>query len=166
MISHNEPAPTGYAGLSPQLQAELRELYAELDAAVARLAPVCLISGRCCRFEEYGHTLFLSGIEADYLVSGAPEPVRALDEGRTCPWQDDLGRCTARDGRPLGCRVFFCDPNHQDAAPALSEHFIARLKSLTECHGLQWNYAPLHRHLHDRANRGRGERTVEPANPS
>ena len=31
---------------------ELREAYAGLDAEVARLAPTCAVSGRCCRFEE------------------------------------------------------------------------------------------------------------------
>jgi hypothetical protein len=166
MIAHNDRAPAGGSGLSPPWQAELRELYAELDAAVARLAPVCLISGRCCRFEEYGHTLFLSLIEADYLVREAPQPPGVLDEGRTCPWQDDRGRCTAREARPLGCRVFFCDPAYQDQAPVLSEQFIARLKRLAERHGLPWNYAPLHRHLHDWTERHPAERASGPANLS
>jgi hypothetical protein len=129
----------------------LRELYDQLDAAVARLKPVCRISGRCCRFREYGHTLFLSDPEVAYLLSEAPPPVRPLDDGQTCPWQDVHGRCTAREARPLGCRVYFCDPAFEDAAPALSEQFIARLKALTEHYGLPWNYAPLHRHLHERA---------------
>jgi hypothetical protein len=166
MIPHDDPAPVGCAGHSPPFHADLREVYAELDAAVAGLAPVCLISGRCCRFEEYGHTLFLSGLEADYLMSEAPEPVRALDEGQTCPWQDDRGRCTARGGRPLGCRVFFCDPAFQDAAPALSEQFLSRIKLLARRHGLPWNYAPLHRHLQERFDRGRTEGPAGPANPS
>ena len=69
-------------GHRPPFYGELRELYAELDAAVAGSAPVCQISGRCCRFREYGHTLFLSAPEADYLVSEAPEPVRPLDRRR------------------------------------------------------------------------------------
>ncbi len=137
----------------PPFLAELRAVYAELDAEVARLAPVCLISGRCCRFREFGHTLFVSEPEVQYLLIEAPEPVRPLDEGQTCPWQDDRGRCTARAARPLGCRVYFCDPTYRDAAPVLSERFIARLKRLTERHGLPWNYAPLHRHLHGRAER-------------
>lgn len=146
-------ALSGDAG-EPPFHGELRELYAQLDAAVARLAPVCRISGRCCRFREYGHTLFLSAPEFDYLLSEAPDPVRPPDDGETCPWQDDHGRCTAREARPLGCRVYFCDPSYQDAAPELSEHYIARVKRLSERHGLPWSYAPLHRHLHERAGRG------------
>jgi Fe-S-cluster containining protein len=159
-MTADEPSSDRGSPPPPPFHAELREVYAELDAEVARLAPVCLISGRCCRFREYGHTLFVSATEVQYLLSEAPEPARPLDEGETCPWQDDRGRCTARAARPLGCRVYFCDPAYQDAAPLLSERFIARLKRLAERHGLPWNYAPLHRHLHDRAD------PVDPAGPS
>src|SRR4051794_24488272 len=74
----------------------LMAIYAELDAEVARRAPVCQLSGRCCRFAEYDHTLFLSSAELGVLLADAPEPSRPLDEGETCPWQDDRGRCTAR----------------------------------------------------------------------
>src|SRR5262249_3331512 len=41
-------------------RADLRALYQALDAEVSRLGPVCRLSGRCCRFQEYGHTLFVS----------------------------------------------------------------------------------------------------------
>jgi hypothetical protein len=130
-----------------RFRAALRGLYAELDAEIARLEPACALSGRCCRFEEYGHTLFLSAPEADLLLAEAPAPTRPLDEGATCPWQDARGRCTAREARPLGCRVYFCDPSYQPHAPDLSERFIAQLKRLVADHNLDWDYAPLHRHL-------------------
>jgi hypothetical protein len=155
MIPDGEPTASGPLTEAPPFHAELRGLYAELDAEVARLSPVCSISGRCCRFREYGHTLFISYVEAEYLVSVAPPPGRAPDDGATCPWQDHRGRCTAREGRPLGCRVFFCDPTFDDAAPALSERYIARLRVLADRHGLPWDYAPLHRHLHGRLEGGR-----------
>jgi Fe-S-cluster containining protein len=131
-----------------RFRAALRALYADLDAEIARLGPVCRLSGRCCRFAESGHTLFLSAPEAALLLAEAPTPCRPLDDGSTCPWQDPLGRCTARDARPLGCRVYFCDPAYQPHAPDLSERFIARLKRMVEEWGLSWDYAPLHRHLH------------------
>ena len=138
-------------GCEPPSYGELKELYARVDEAVARLAPVCRISGRCCRFREYSHTLFLSAPEFEYLLSRAPDPVRPLDDGETCPWQDGREKCTAREARPLGCRVYFCDPSYQDAAPEISERFIAELKRLADRHGLGWDYAPLHRHLRGRA---------------
>lgn len=135
-------------------------LYAELDEAVARRAPVCRLSGSCCRFAEYGHTLFVSAPEAALLLADAPPPVRALDDGESCPWQDALGRCTARAARPLGCRVYFCDPAFEPHAPELSEDYIGRLKRLTENLDLPWDYAPLHRHL----QRARDEGSFPTAN--
>jgi len=134
-------------GLAEDARLPLRGLYADLDRAVSELAPVCLLSGRCCRFEEYGHTLFLSAAEAAVLIADAPPPVRAFDPGASCPWQDGLGRCTARDARPIGCRVYFCDPRFDDQAPILTERFLAQLKEMTAERGWPWNYAPLHRHL-------------------
>ena len=148
------------------LWGELRALYAQLDAEVARLGPVCQLSGRCCRFREYGHTLFVSAMEVAFLLNGAPDPHRPLDHGDTCPWQDSLGRCAAREARPLGCRVYYCAPTDPTAVTELSERFISRLKSLAERHGLPWNYAPLHRHLHDERDRGRLPIELALADPS
>ena len=133
--------------LSAEAKAELRALYDKLDAEVAALGPICKLSGRCCRFEEYGHTLFVSSSEVQFLLEVAPEPSRALDQGKTCPWQNTSGHCTAREGRPIGCRVYYCDPTYERSAHELSERYIAQLKELTNRHGLAWNYAPLHRHL-------------------
>lgn len=125
----------------------LKRLYQDLQSEIARLAPVCDLSGRCCRFLEFDHTLFLSKPEADFLVLNAPKPSRALDDGATCPWQDNRGLCQAREARPLGCRLFFCDPSYQEAMPILSETYLRKLKHLTARFQLPWNYAPLHVHL-------------------
>jgi hypothetical protein len=133
----------------------LRALYADLDAEAARRGASCALSGRCCRFAEYGHTLFLTAAEAALLLDEAPPPSRPLDDGETCPWQDDRGRCTARDARPLGCRVYFCDPAFQSQAPELSEAYIARLRRLADEFGLPWRYAPLHDHLRQARDDGR-----------
>jgi hypothetical protein len=138
-----------------RFRGRLRTLYADLDSAVSRLSPVCQLSGRCCRFQEYGHTLFLSAPEAAYLLAESPRPSRPLDDGASCPWQDSLGRCTAREGRPLGCRVYYCDPAYAPHASGLSEEFLGRLKRLVEELELPWNYAPLHDHLR-RAEAGNG----------
>jgi hypothetical protein len=144
-------APRDLAGLRNELHA----LYTELAQAIALAGPACQLSGRCCRFAEFGHTLFLTSAEALLLMAEAPDPVRSLDAGSTCPWQDDQGRCTARDARPLGCRVYYCDPSYEpEVGPALTERFLARLKLLTERHGLPWNYAPLHDHLRAAAETG------------
>ena len=138
-----------------QFRDALREVYDGLDADVARLSPICRVSGRCCRFEEYGHTLFASAPEMALLLADAPPPSRPLDEGATCPWQDDRGRCSARGARPMGCRVYFCDPAYQPMAPEIAEAGIARLKRLVDDLGLPWDYAPLHRHLRRAQAEGR-----------
>jgi Fe-S-cluster containining protein len=166
MTAEPEDTAAGEAQGPPSFHADLRDVYSQLDAAVAQLAPVCRVSGRCCRFREHGHTLFLSDPEVEFLLSKAPAPARPLDQGVTCPWQDAHGRCTAREARPLGCRVYFCDPAYQEAAPALSEHFIMRLKRLAERHGMPWNYAPLHRHLHERAEQIRFPDTPRASGPA
>ena len=133
----------------------LRVLYGDLDAAVARFGPSCELSGRCCRFAEYDHTLFVSAPEMAVLLADAPPPSRPLDDGETCPWQDLKGRCTAREARPLGCRVYYCDPTYQDHAHALSEAFLGRMKRLVDDLELPWNYAPLHHHLRQAEAEGR-----------
>ena len=141
-----------FGALRPEFNPEafrddLRILYDELDAEVRALAPVCDLSGRCCRFKEYGHTLYLTAPEAALLVADAPPPIRDLDDGASCPWQDSLGRCTAREARPIGCRVYFCDPAYEGRAKVLTETFLNRLKLIVLKFRLPWGYAPLHQHL-------------------
>jgi hypothetical protein len=152
------PAPPDETdrGLDPaDFRVEFAAVYEELDAEIRRLGPVCNLSGLCCRFREYDHTLFLSAPEAALLIADAPPISRPVDDGETCPWQDLKGHCTARSARPLGCRLYFCDPAYRDEGPRLAEAYISRLKSLVDRLGLPWDYAPLHRHLRDAIGAGR-----------
>jgi hypothetical protein len=121
------------------------EIYRDADAEVAAAGPVCVASGRCCRFKEWGHSLFLSNLEADVLLSAAP-PYEQPVSADFCPFQKG-NLCTAREPRPLGCRVYFCDPNYQESAQRISESHLRRLKALAEELGLPWQYAPLHHFL-------------------
>jgi Fe-S-cluster containining protein len=130
----------------------IREIYTSADAAVAAAGPVCESSGRCCRFTEYGHTLFLSDLEAEYLLKTAPGYHRVTPDG--CPFQID-GLCTARDERPLGCRVYFCDPKFQDAMPVILETHLQKLKQLANELERPWRYAPLHVFLQEALDAGR-----------
>jgi Fe-S-cluster containining protein len=124
-----------------ELQERIRTIYAAADAAVAAAGPRCDSSGRCCRFKEWGHTLFISQLEADYLLANAP-PFAGPVTDAACPFQID-NLCTAREPRPLGCRVYFCDPRYQDTGAEISERFVRELKMLTDEFGLPWRYAPL-----------------------
>ena len=125
----------------------LRMIYAAADAAVAQAGPRCEASGRCCRFEEFGHTLFLSQFEADVLLVDAPSYVQPVDRAG-CPFQID-NLCTARDARPLGCRIYFCDSAYESTSFEITETAIAALKQLADDADLPWHYAPLHSFLNE-----------------
>jgi Fe-S-cluster containining protein len=131
--------------VSEIIRQQIMKLYEEVDREVAAAGPVCIASGRCCRFKEYGHTLFLSNLEASVLLADAPAyeaPVTA----DFCPFQRD-NLCTAREPRPLGCRVYYCDPTYQTRAGEITEKYLARLKTLADQSGIDWRYAPLHQFL-------------------
>jgi len=129
--------------LSETERADLHALYAAVDAEIGAENPRCDVSGRCCRFNEYGHTLFLSAAEAELLFAVAPAA-----GGAECPYQI-AGRCTARERRPLGCRIYFCDPNYAARMIEISESAVKRLKQLHGGWGRGWDYRPLERFLTD-----------------
>jgi hypothetical protein len=131
--------------MSEFLRRQVLTLYEEVDAEIQAAGPVCVASGRCCRFKEYGHVLFLSNLEADVLLSQAPsyQPPVTPD---FCPFQKD-NLCTAREPRPLGCRIYYCDPSYQETMHALTEKYVRRLKDLAGANGVEWRYGPLHAFL-------------------
>jgi Fe-S-cluster containining protein len=133
--------------MSAELRDEVLNLYRAVDQEVAAAGPVCVASGRCCRFKEYGHTLFLTTLEADVLLAAAPPYERPVT-AEFCPFQKG-NLCTAREPRPLGCRVYYCDPAYQETGNALTEKYLARLRELHERHGVAYRYAPLHHFLND-----------------
>ena len=101
---------------------------------------------------EIDRSLFVSNLEANVLLAAAP-PFQQPVSGDFCPFQVD-NLCTAREPRPLGCRVYFCDPAYQDTGNAISETFLRRLKALAEEHAIGWRYAPLHHFLNEAEGRG------------
>ncbi len=116
----------------------LRQLYEALDRELQAIRPVCELSGRCCRFAEYGHSLFVTDLELQelFLRHGPPnEPI-----GETCPYQSSTGTCEAREGRPLGCRVYFCDPTYQSVMPELTEQHHRQLVALHERERVPYRY--------------------------
>lgn len=129
--------------MTPEHRQAVLRLYAEVDREVAAAGPVCVASGRCCRFKEYGHTLFVSHLEADVLLAAAPPYDPDAVTADFCPFQQG-NLCAAREPRPLGCRVYYCDPNYQETGVAISEKYLRRLKELADELGVGWRYAPLH----------------------
>src|SRR5205807_6299982 len=118
----------GSMNMSEELRQKVLDLYKEVDAEVAAAGPVCVASGRCCRFKEYGHVLFVSNLEANVLLADAPlyhQPVTP----DFCPFQKE-NLCTAREPRPLGCRVYYCDPAYQETSNLITEKYLQKLKTL------------------------------------
>ena len=152
-----EPVEAGLAAVVSLLPG----LYAELAGEISAAAPVCDLSGRCCRFREYGHTLFLSRAEAQLLFR-QPFAADAPIDDSGCPYQ--VGTlCTARERRPLGCRVYYCDPGYVGVGEELSERYLKRLKDLHDEHRAGWDYRPLVMFLREEKNSGRSESAEGPA---
>ena len=126
----------------------LARIYEELDELLTAVRPVCLARGICCRFEEADHVLYATGLEADHAAALLPEAPAPEAEGR-CPYHV-AGRCTAREGRPLGCRTYFCDPSLRDALEATHERFLARIREVERDLDYPAVYAPFPALLADR----------------
>ena len=139
---------------------QVKTLYDGLDAEIDFHKPRCVASGRCCHFEEYGHRLYATRLELEYfkfveiVMSKANNPAEPStpassfplpllnEQGEIapgCPWQVK-GLCTARNGRPLGCRIFFCDPGSTHWQTNAYERYHRLLKLLHEKAGLAYQY--------------------------
>ncbi|QNN24004.1 hypothetical protein HED60_17575 [Planctomycetales bacterium ZRK34] len=133
------------AARDPHLDQQLRALYDDLAAEIERRAPTCWISGRCCKFDTYGHRLYITGLEVAWLIDRLDEPSRArLDDAPLpgldgCPFQVD-GLCSVHALRPLGCRIYFCDPAAQAWQNPVYETFLDRLRKLHEQYELDYSY--------------------------
>lgn len=142
------------AAAEPAIDAALRDLYARIDAAVAERGPTCWTSGKCCKFDDFGHRLYVTGLEIAWFLTqvtsqkskvesqvGASTirlPQLAEHPG-ACPYQID-GLCSTHAMRPLGCRIFFCQQGTEDWQQDLYESFLAELQRLHEAHGLEYRY--------------------------
>ena len=149
------------AGRRPEVSDAVHALYDELDAEIAAARPVCIASGRCCHFEEYGHRLYVTTIElatfwADETNAPARSPRASTLNSRLstlsggpaaggCAFQ--IGKlCSVHTRRPMGCRIFHCDANWSVSQPDRYERFHARLKALhadldVPYHYMEWRHA-------------------------
>jgi Fe-S-cluster containining protein len=118
----------------PEVLGAVRRLYADVRREIDARKPVCVMSGRCCRFEEYGHRLFVTTAELAAFVHdlGAADPGGGVPwDGTGCPFQSNKV-CTVHAIRPFGCRMFFCDATSTRWQNEQYEHFLSRLKRLHE----------------------------------
>lgn len=122
------------------LSAEVEALYADLDSTISSHNPTCWNYGKCCRFGEFGHRLYVTAVELAHFVRGmAPAWKPPTADSSACPYQIE-GKCTARTHRPLGCRIFYCDPNSQDWQNGEYEKRLAQLKGIGASHEVPYRY--------------------------
>ena len=105
-------------------------VYDAVAAEVARRQPRCELSGRCCRFEEYGHRLYVTTIELAGFHHGRGEVAGVEDwDGKGCPFQVSK-LCGVHAIRPFGCRMFYCDPSAREWQNDVYERLHGDLKRL------------------------------------
>ncbi len=130
------------------LAAATAALYADLDTVIAAHAPICRNQGHCCKFDTYGHKLYVTTVELIHFARGNrhqwPRPPTDPQSATrnplsTCPFQVQ-GRCTARQHRPLGCRIFFCDPAARPWQEPEYERRLAALKRIGAEFGVEYRY--------------------------
>ena len=127
--------------------AELEALLAQVDATIAsHLAresepAACLGGGGCCKFDLYGHRLYVTPLEFALLAGRpAPHPEQAA-RGR-CSWQEGP-TCSAHASRPLGCRTFFCRVANAQTYRDLHEQAHLQVQAVHQRHCIPYCYGEL-----------------------
>jgi hypothetical protein len=115
------------ASRRPDVQQVMAAFYARVDREIAGQPGTCWNRSECCHFESYGHRLYVTTLEAAYFLAVQQDHPTGPDG--SCP-HAVAGRCTAREPRPLGCRVFFCDPLAADWQGPLTEQRLAELRQM------------------------------------
>ena len=122
----------------PEVREAVQRVYADLQREIDARKPICNASGRCCRFDEFGHRLYVTTVELVAFVADLAAQSR-VDNPGGCPFQV-AGLCSVHLIRPFGCRIFFCDATSDAWQHAHYEQFHARLKRLHEDLGIPYLY--------------------------
>lgn len=113
-------------------------LYEKLDEKLTTSGGICQNSGNCCRFEKYGHRLYVTTLEMLYFLHGLQkqddvpmkQKLHSFQEG-SCPYQIN-NLCTVRSFRPAGCRIFYCQGFPEEKQQDLTENVLHQLRQLHE----------------------------------
>lgn len=122
------------------LAAHMAAFYTDVDQAVAAHAPVCRNRGDCCKLDAFGHKLYVTLVELAYFLRPTRHRSLPPTNGGECPFHVD-GRCAARSHRPLGCRIFFCDPDTHAWQGPEYERRHAELKRIGDQFGVDYRYS-------------------------
>ena len=118
-------------------------ILAQAESEIARLAPVCLAGGACCKFDLTGDRLMVSTGELALLHTQSPPRPHRAAIGR-CPYQVGVS-CLARDRRPLGCRTFFCRSRSRNFTSDIYERHHTAIRRLHENMVIPYVYVELTR---------------------
>lgn len=135
------------AASDPAVAADLQAVFELVATAIVSHAPVCHASGQCCKFDTFGHKLYVTGLETAYTVARLPDERLlsrdTLDDAFShgnCPFQ--LHKlCTVHEIRPAACRIFFCEDNAAAWMNDLSERVVTQIKAIHERHEIEYRYA-------------------------
>ncbi len=118
---------------------EVAQIYDWLDETSKSLNNQCSACGKCCNFESFGHKLFVTTPELLYFHKNVrnlkPKPAQS------CPYLEN-GKCTVRNFRFAGCRIFFCKSD-KDMQNKLSEQALKKFKSLCDKFDFPYRYMDL-----------------------
>ncbi|MEM6333875.1 MAG: hypothetical protein AAF823_11105 [Planctomycetota bacterium] len=158
------------AARNPTLRADLAAVHQRIADAVETRKPRCDQSGRCCRFDAFGHDLYLTGLEItaflqDLQHQHAPQagPKRSAGPGikppSASPKQSTSNlplpqlqttqrtcphqthnTCSVHPIRPAGCRIFFCEPGTQAWQQDLYEQSLNDIRQIHTQHHLPYHY--------------------------
>ncbi len=151
--------PAAESPIPAEALSDLERLYARLEAELRALDLRCRACGGCCRFDEAEHVLFASDLERAFCLARSSDVAAAAP--LRCPWQKGSA-CTAREGRPLGCRLHFCETTPETAAALedLSIRMHEALRRIHATHGLGWRYRPFLTSLRTKAKAADASRTA------
>ncbi len=119
---------------------DMESFYGQLDAEINAHNPECTNRGICCRFAEFGHSLFVTSAELAYFIARTAAPLLVPPDRSCCPYQRE-GMCTARAARPAGCRIFYCSCVDDDWPGELTEQALRHLADLGLQYRLPYYYA-------------------------
>jgi Fe-S-cluster containining protein len=122
----------------------VRQIYDEIDAALKNspaLAGKCSACGKCCDFESFGHRLYITPPELDYLAHYiGKDNIKPMNTG-VCPYNEN-GKCSVYDFRFASCRIFCCTGD-EDFQSQLTESTLNKIKRLCEDFSILYRYMEL-----------------------
>jgi hypothetical protein len=126
-----------FLSLTQEQKTELALIYEELNAELVEFPFSCKACGKCCAFIQFGHQLWLTNIEFAYLFSDLSKDF-IKKSYKDCPLMKNK-RCTSRDLRSIGCRVFHCNAD-SETMNDLTEKYLEKIQLFAQKHKIELIY--------------------------